>query len=52
MAVLGDWGVDVDNNRVWANIDHASTYAKAPVPEPATLRACDFFARFFGTRAL
>jgi len=37
MAVLGDWGVDVDNNRVWANIDHASTYAKAPVPEPATL---------------
>jgi len=29
--------VDADNNRLWANIDHAFTYAMAPVPEPATL---------------
>jgi len=35
--VLGDWGVDVADDNVWANIDHASTYAVGGVPEPATL---------------
>ncbi len=35
--LLGDWGVDVERNRVWANIDHASTYAVGGVPEPTTL---------------
>jgi hypothetical protein len=35
--VLGDWGVDVANDTVWANIDHASTYAIGGVPEPTTL---------------
>jgi len=39
-ANLGDWGVDTVNNIVWANIDHASVYSIATVPEvpePATL---------------
>ncbi len=35
--VLGDWGVNMDEDHVWANIDHASTYALAGIPEPATL---------------
>jgi hypothetical protein len=35
--VLGDWGVHVEMDRVWANIDHASVYAIATIPEPATL---------------
>ncbi len=35
--VLGDWGVDIDHYMVWANVDHASTYAVAGAPEPATL---------------
>ena len=35
--VLGDWGVCETGNYVWANIDHASTYAVAGIPEPATL---------------
>ena len=28
-AVLGDWGIDMTNNYLWANIDHASTFAMA-----------------------
>ncbi|MFB3892803.1 MAG: choice-of-anchor tandem repeat NxxGxxAF-containing protein [Phycisphaerae bacterium] len=36
-AVLGDWGIDLGANYVWANVDHASTFAVAGVPEPATL---------------
>jgi hypothetical protein len=35
--VLGDWGVDIGKYMVWANVDHASTYAAAGTPEPATL---------------
>jgi len=40
--VLGDWGLSLDGNFVWANVDHASVFAAAgplqtqtlPVPEP------------------
>lgn len=39
---VGDWGVDVDGNYVWANIDHASTYSVFGVPEPATLTILAF----------
>jgi len=36
-SVLGDWGVDTINDRVWANIDHASSYVVGGiVPEPGT----------------
>ena len=35
--VHGDWGLDMADKSLWANIDHASTYAAAGVPEPATL---------------
>ena len=38
--VLGDWGLNMADNYVWANIDHASTYSmggEARVPEPAAL---------------
>ena len=35
-GVLGDWGVDVAGDYVWANIDHASTYGVAGIPEPAS----------------
>ncbi len=36
---LGDWGIDIGGNYVWANVDHASTFAMAgvPVPEPGTI---------------
>jgi len=34
---LGDWGLDMTGDYVWANIDHASVYAPAGVPEPSTL---------------
>ncbi len=34
-GILGDWGIDMGNNYVWANIDHASTYGMAGVPEPS-----------------
>jgi hypothetical protein len=35
--VLGDWGLNMADDYVWANIDHASTYsvgglANVPVP--------------------
>ena len=38
---LGDWGLDIDNNFAWANIDHASEYALVGlslnfVPEPTS----------------
>ena len=38
---LGDWGLDIDNNFAWANIDHASEYALVglslnAVPEPTS----------------
>lgn len=33
----GDWGVWPDGNLAWANVDHASVYGMASVPEPATL---------------
>jgi hypothetical protein len=35
--VLGDWGLNMDENYVWANVDHASVFSIAGVPEPATL---------------
>ena len=37
--VLGDWGLDMENNYAWANIDHASEYALVglQIPEPATM---------------
>jgi hypothetical protein len=34
--MLGDWGVDTAGSYVWANIDHASTYAVASIPEPGS----------------
>lgn len=34
---LGDFGVNVDDNFAWINVDHASTWALAEVPEPATM---------------
>ena len=38
---LGDWGLDIENNFAWANIDHASEYALVglsltAVPEPTS----------------
>lgn len=43
-TVLGDWGIDTEDNYVWANIDHASTYGMGGtttgVPEPAGLLLC------------
>ncbi len=33
---LGDWGLDMTGNYVWANIDHASVYGMSGVPEPTT----------------
>jgi hypothetical protein len=36
-SALGDWGLDMDGNYAWANIDHASTYGMTATPEPATL---------------
>jgi len=30
--VLGDWGLDMVDNYVWANIDHASTYSMGGQP--------------------
>ena len=39
---LGDWGLDIENNFAWANIDHASEYALVglsllnAVPEPSS----------------
>jgi beta propeller repeat protein len=35
--VLGDWGLNMDENYVWANVDHASVFSISGVPEPATL---------------
>jgi hypothetical protein len=34
---LGAFGVDVDENYAWINVDHASTWTIAAVPEPATM---------------
>lgn len=34
-TAVGDWGVDVVNNKVWAVLNHNSSFAV--VPEPATL---------------
>jgi len=34
---LGDWGLDMEGNYTWANIDHASTYGVGATPEPASL---------------
>ena len=34
---VGDWGVNVDADFAWANIDHASIYAVAGLPEPGTI---------------
>lgn len=34
-TTLGHWGVDIDNNTVWAVLDHNSQFS--PTPEPATL---------------
>ena len=31
-GTLGDWGIDVDGNYVWANVDHASVYGMAGRP--------------------
>lgn len=34
---LGYYGVDTENNTVWAVLDHNSDYAPGVVPEPATI---------------
>jgi len=49
-GVLGDWGLDATSNQVWANIDHASTYAIAGIPEPATLTLLAVGALWFTRR--
>jgi probable HAF family extracellular repeat protein len=39
-AVLGDWGIDLAANYVWANVDHASTFGvvgSATVPVPGSM---------------
>jgi hypothetical protein len=38
-GVLGDWGLDLADQYVWANVDHASTFGMAGtvLPEPSTL---------------
>jgi len=38
-STLGDWGIDMAGNYVWANIDHASTYSLAGevIPEPTMI---------------
>jgi len=35
--VPGDWGLDMAGDYVWANIDHASIFAIAGVPEPTAM---------------
>lgn len=35
--VLGDWGLNMADNYVWANVDHASDFGIAGVPEPGTM---------------
>lgn len=34
---LGDFGVNLADNYVWANVDHASYWTIAQIPEPTTL---------------
>jgi len=36
-GLVGYYGVDTDNDIVWANVNHASMYGVGNVPEPATL---------------
>ncbi len=35
--VLGDWGLDMAGDYVWANIDHASAFGIAGTPEPTAV---------------
>ena len=52
--VLGDWGVDFAHRVVWANLDHASAFSVASVPEPGAavlgLTGCVMLGLWFGRR--
>jgi hypothetical protein len=43
---LYDFGVNVDENYAWINIDHASIWTVAQVPEPATMSLLGLGAMF------